>query len=392
MATVPAAYPFIEIHIDTSALQPIATRSPHVVAIVGKTPSGPSGGIAVPAKPYEVSTLDDASSLFAQVNAGAVAPTPLYSSLALAMLQSPGPSKIYGVRVDGDNYAAALAALEAVDDIDFVSLAMEPAVGAAAAGATPPTDLMALKDHVESATSQGNKRIGVAMVDPATAKTPTYPADVNTTVTPLKSDISRMIVVAARGATTDVASAAMAAIAGYDPQISMVLKSVAGVSMPIEANYTPTEIKQLSEDGIIPLIKPALIVSDALRFAEGRLYTTDAELLYIDIVRVLDDIDFELRAGLIGLVGDARITKQGLRLVATRIDGILGPLVSSAEIDDYSFSIPVLNILSVPQSAWSAGDTLTVQNARANRTVDVTISITYGPAVHHLIVTLAPKF
>lgn len=393
MATVPAAYPFIEITIDTSALAPVAQRSPHVVAVVGKTPSGAAGGAATPAKPYEVSTLGDAAQLFAQVSGGGtVTPTTLYSSLQIALLQDPGPSKIYGVRVDGDDYESALASLTAVDDVDFVSLANEHTVGAAAAGSTPPTDLMALKDHVESATSQGNKRIGVAMVDPGMPKTLTYAADVDTAVQTLKSDVSRMIVVVARGATGDVATASMAAIAGYDPQVSMVLKRVAGLSTPIELAFTPTEIKQLSEDGIIPLIRPSLIAGDALRFAEGRFYTTDAELLYIDIVRVLDDIDFRLRAGLIGTIGDARITTYGLRSVAMRIDSILGPLKASAVIDDYSYTIPVLNILNVPQSTWSPGDTAVVQNARANRTVDVLISVTYGPAVHNLRVTLAPKF
>ncbi len=393
MATVPAAYPFIEITIDTSALAPVAQRSPHVVAVVGKTPSGAAGGAATPAKPYEVSTLGDAAQLFAQVSGGGtVTPTTLYSSLQIALLQDPGPSKIYGVRVDGDDYESALASLTAVDDVDFVSLANEHTVGAATAGSTPPTDLMALKDHVESATSQGNKRIGVAMVDPGMPKTLTYAADVDTAVQTLKSDVSRMVVVVARGATGDVATASMAAIAGYDPQVSMVLKRVAGISTPIELAFTPTEIKQLSEDGIIPLIRPSLIVGDALRFAEGRFYTTDAELLYIDIVRVLDDIDFRLRAGLIGTIGDARITTYGLRSVAMRIDSILGPLKASAVIDDYSYTIPVLNILNVPQSTWSAGDTAVVQNARANRTVDVLISVTYGPAVHNLRVTLAPKF
>ena len=124
---------------------------------------------------------------------------------------------------------------------------------------------MALKDYVESATSQGNKRIGVAMVDPGMPKTLTYAADVDTAVQTLKSDVSRMVVVVARGATGDVATASMAAIAGYDPQVSMVLKRVAGISTPIELAFTPTEIKQLSEDGIIPLIRPSLIVGDALR-------------------------------------------------------------------------------------------------------------------------------
>ena len=48
--TVAAAFPFIEVSIDTSALQPTAQRSPGVIAVVGASTAGdaaanvPSGG------------------------------------------------------------------------------------------------------------------------------------------------------------------------------------------------------------------------------------------------------------------------------------------------------------------------------------------------------------
>ena len=391
MAAVPAAYPFIEVKIDTSALQPVASRSPGVIAIVGQTPAGADGGTATANKPFQVETLDDAASLFAKVNPDkTVAPTKLYRSLQLAMLQDPKPTKIYGVRVAGD-YAPGLAALEGVDDVTFVSLAEEPAVGTPP-GIDPPTALLALKDHVEKMSSQGHKRIGVAEVDPATAKTNDYVDKIKTADGALKSDSSRMVVVAARGSGVDAATAAMAAMAGYDPQISLVLKRVRGVTIPIEAQYTPSEISQLSVEGIIPLISPSLIVGGGFYFGEGRTYTTDASLLYIDIVRVLDDIDFRLKAGLIGLVGDARITKAGLTLLKAQTEGILGPLQRNAVIDDFSITIPVLNILSTPEAGWTATENSLVVTARANRTVDMFLSITYGPAIHRLKVTLAPKF
>jgi hypothetical protein len=251
---------------------------------------------------------------------------------------------------------------------------------------------MALKAHVEAMSALGQKRIGVAMVDPTTAKSPTYVADVLAAVDPLQSDVARMVVIAARGATADVATAAMAAMAGFAPHISMVLKQVRGITMPLESQYAPSEVIGLSEAGVNPIIDPALIVGEGLHFAEGRTFSTDLSLAYIDIVRVLDDIDFRLKAGLIGSVGDARITKAGLTIVANRIDGILGPLKRGAVIDDYSIIIPVLDILTIPESARTPTDTALVTTARANRTVDVFVSITYGPAVHRLRVTLAPKF
>ncbi|PSB46497.1 hypothetical protein C7B80_12985 [Cyanosarcina cf. burmensis CCALA 770] len=402
-ATIPAAFPFIEVKIDTSALTPVAQRSPGVIAIVGKTAAGAAGGTADVNKPFAIDTLDQAVGLFAQKNTdGTVAETPLYSSLKIALLQDPKPSKIYGVKVDGDSYAAALASLEAADDVTFVSLANEADVGAPASpgnpSATPPvpataaTNLNALKEHIETMSAQGQKRIGVAMVNTSTAKSNTYVDTITTTVDSLKSSSSRMVMIAARGATGDAATAAMAAIAGFDPQVSVVLKKVRGFAMPVESQYSPSEIKGLSEAGIIPIIDPALIVGESLHFAEGRCFTTDASLLYIDIVRVLDDIDFRLKAGLIGAVGDARITKSGMTMLKTRVEGILGPLQRSGVIVDFAIDIPVLNILSVPETAWTATDRSIVQTARTNRIVDLFVSVTYGPAVHLLKVTLSPKF
>ena len=388
--TVLAAFPFIEVRIDTSGLTPVAQRSPGVIAIVGKTPAGPSGGTAAVDTPLVVSTADDAVNLFAEKVGSTVNDTPLSRSLKLALLQDPAPSKIYGVRVDTD-YAAALAALEGVGDVTFVALAEEYDVGT---GGPPATNLQALKAHVETMSAQGLKRIGVAAVDPSTAKSPTYPATVETTMTPLRSTTSRMILVAARGAaaTTDAASAAMAAIAGFEPQVSVVLKKVRGLAMPLASQFSPSEIKLLSEAGINPIIDPSLIEGTSLHFAEGRTYTTDADLLFIDIVRVLDDIEFRLKAGLIGMVGDARITKSGLTRVKLRVEGILEPLVTRAVIDDFNVSIPLLDILSRPESTRTPGENADVATARSNRTVEMLLTVIYGPAVHRLLVTLAPKF
>ena len=384
------AYPFIDVRIDTSALAPVAERAPGVIAVVGSTGGA---GSADANRPYEVSDLDEAAGLFASTGSdGVVVPTTLYSSLKVALLQDPRPSKIYGVKITDSNFAAGLAALEAADDVTFVSLASVTDVGAAASGTSAATNLMALKDHVESMSADGQKRIGVAMIDPTTAKSTNYVDTVKTAVATLKSDVSRMVLVAARGATTDAATAAMAAIAGYEPHISIVLKKVRGVSMPLAAQYSPSEIKGLSEANINPIIDPALIVGESLHFAEGRTFTTDATLLYVDIVRTLDDIEFRVKAGLIGTIGDARITRSGLLDIRSRIDGILGVLLRRAVIDGYAIEIPVLSILSLPESAWTPADRNTVVTARANRAVDVLLSITYGPAVHRLRVTLVPKF
>lgn len=391
MATPVAAFPFIEVTI-VPPRPPLTQRSPGVVAIVGKAPANADGGAAPANTPVQVETLDDAVTNFARRQGGNVVRNALYDSLELAMLQDPKPSRIYGVKVGGDDYAAALAGLEAADDVTMVSLANEPAVGNAAQGNNPPTNLQALKAHVETMSAGGQRRIGFAMVDPATDKSPTYVKDVVTAANLLRSSTSRMVMIAARGADRDVATAAMAAVAGLPVQASIVLKKILGVTMPVEKQFNPSEIKGLSEANIVPIIDPALIAGESLHFADGRLFTSDASLLYVNLLRTLDDIEFRLRAGLIGLIGDARITKPGMTLLKTQVDGILGPLKRQAVIDDYTIQIPVLDILSIPEAARTATDNSIVTDARANRTVDLVIDVIIGPAVSRLLVSLVATF
>ncbi|MEO6775933.1 MAG: hypothetical protein ABI437_22970 [Kofleriaceae bacterium] len=389
MATVPAAYPFIKVLIDTSQLTPIAQRAPGVIAIVGETGGAGTAPVNVP---LVVDSLAQAATLFATVSAtGVVTSTKLYAAIKVALLQNPQPSKIYAVKVDGTSYDAALGALEAADDVTFVSLA----------GISTVATLAKLKDHAEQMSAAGAKRIAVMMIDPSVAKSATYATTVNAglTGTPnLKSSVSRVIMVAARGAVdddgdpADTATAAMAAVAGYQPQTSIVLKQLRGITIPVEKQYSPSEIKALSEFNIVPIIQPALIVGGGFYFAEGRTFTSDASLLYVDTVRTLDDIDFRLKAGLIGAIGDARITKPGLIGLKTRIDGVLGPVKRTEMIDDYTIDIPVLTILSRPESAWTATERALVTTARSTRTLDVVLSVELGPQVHVLIIQLQPHY
>jgi hypothetical protein len=389
---MPVAFPFIEVNIDTSGLAPTAERAPGVVAVVGESGVGTAAVGAVEA----IASAADATSKFG-------ANTRLGQSLKLALLQDPRPSKIYGVKANGGppsaaDYTNALTALEAADDVTFVALANEP-VNLAANTSSSATSLLApLKAHCEAMSADGQKRIGVAMVNPAT-KAATDSGRIVDRCADLKSSSSRMVMVAGRGAvvegttdSADAATAAMAAFAGYQPQVSVVLKKVRGVRMPVETQFSPSEITSLSDEEIIPIIDPALVPGESLHFAEGRAFTTDANLLYLDIVRVLDDIDFRLKAGLIGTIGDARITKSGLSAVKARTEGILGPLQRAAVIDAFEVTIPVLDLLFLPESARSPADVNVINTARANRQVEMVVSITYGPAVHHLLVRLAPRF
>jgi hypothetical protein len=398
MATlVQPAFPFVDVVIDTSALVPAAQRSPGVVAVVGNA----EGATAPVSTPLVVTSHADVISLFGKTGAA----TALSRSLDLVLAQDPQPSKIYGVRTPAaGNYAAALAGLEAADDVTFVCLAGETAVGAATTGSTPATGLRALAEHVETMSAAGNRRIAVAMIDPAIARTATYVDTVlaGTSYGALKSPTGRMILVAARGATTDeaanpnpvadAAAAVMGAIAGRAPATSVVLKQVRGFTIPLTQQYVPAEVTGLAGAGAIPLIDPALVPGTGLFMGDGGVFSSDPAIVYTDLRRVLDFLEFQLRAGLIGTVGDARITKAGLTAVRVRVEGILGPLQLGAVIDDFSVTIPLLAILTLPENARTAAEQAQVVTARQTRQVSVHISITYGPAVHRLNVTLAPQF
>ncbi len=167
----------------------------------------------------------------------------------------------------------------------------------------------------------------------------------------LKSDSSRMILVAARvekkqgEPTPDVAAAVTGAIAGHPPHASVLLKPVNEVKIPLGAQFTGTEIHELTQKFIIPVIDPELIPGEGLYLGSGRSYTTKTDRLYVDVVRVLDHIEFLLKAGLIGSIGETRVDRLGMQALRSRIDGILSPLVTSGVITAFTIGIPLLPIL-----------------------------------------------
>lgn len=388
------AFPFVEVAIDTSGLQTEAQRAPGVLAIVGKTMGR---GSADANDPIVINELSDALALFNNLDGdGLPTPdeTPLYKALRVAFLQDPRPSKIYAVKLDGNKWDAALKSLEATDDATFVCLADAGASGVADAN----LPLIELKKHCEAESAAGNRRIGVAHIDPDIVRSDTYAADAVAFCTALKSSTSRMIMIAARGAVDDdgnsaeVSAAAASAIAGQPVATSLVLKKVKGFSMPLTGQYSAGEIKALSEDEIIPVIDPALVTGESMHFAEGTCYTTDESLKYIDIVRLLDQVEFNLKAGLIGLIGDASITRAGLAAVIRKSEGILGMFKVSGAITNFSVLIPVYDALLVPEAARDAVQQKQIFDARSERLVDLTIVIVIGPAIHRLKIALQPSF
>lgn len=381
------AYPFVQVNVNTDGLTPIATRAPGVLAIVGISPSG-GVNANVPM------TVDDPASVKAAFGAG----NPLARSLMAALQQSPAPSKIYGIKLASDDAAGwtgALDVLSGVADVTFVALAETPIVKL---GANDLDRIGLLKKHCEDNSLGGQPRIGVAEIDPTTARSPTYGADVVALVAGYKSGKGRMVIVAARGAqydggaAADVAAAAAAAIAARAPETSIVLKRVEGFVLAAGSGFTPTEIKALSEAQIVPIIDPILIPGESLHFAEGTSMATNAALKYVDVVRLLDDMDFALKASLVGMIGDARITRGGLNTIRRQLEAVLDGYVNRQAITSYRIAIDVLPILDKAESSWTPAEQAAVKTARDARLVNATVIVVIGPAIHQLVISLQPTF
>ena len=391
------AFPFVDVDIDTSGLAPVARRAPGVLAIVGVSTLGTASANV----PLVVGSLVDAAAMFATVDAstGAVtASSPLYEGLVAAMSQSPGPTRIYGVKAAAGAIPAALASLNAADDVTFVALAgfiaSAPPDDTVSATTTNP-EIAALFEHVRIAASGGDNRMAVFSIDPALTAdgSGVYADAAEAAIADFRS--SRSIAIAARGATSggsdaQLSCAAAAAIAGQSPASSIVLKRLSGFRIPLESQYSPSEVVAVASRDIIPIIDPAFIVGPSLHFGDGRCFSDDPTLAYIDVVRLLDDLEFRLKAGLINMIGDARITKSGLVSVSVRAQGILGRLLGPGGIDAFEVRIPVLEILRTPRASWAPAQVNMVGEARNNREVQMLVSIVLGPAIHRLKIQLAP--
>ncbi|MEV1289112.1 hypothetical protein [Micromonospora sp. NPDC049679] len=391
--TIAAEFPFIRVTIDTRGLQPAATRAFGNVAVVGSTGGF---GTAVPDTPIQIGSEAEARAQFADVDgSGAIANDgadagPLYHAVRTVLLQDPAPSRVFAVATDDSDgspgYTAALASLAATP-VQFVALA----------GETDPAALAALKNHVETVSADGDRRIGVAMVDPdlAVAEGSTFAQAAEAAYSGVKSDVSRMVLAAARVPVTggvpaaDVAAAVMGAMAGYPPHISVLMKQIRGVSVPLARQFSGSEIKQLAEQFMLPLIDPELVPGEGIFMGSGRCYTTDTSRLYVDVIRVLDDIEFRLKAGLIGTIGNVQIDRLGMQALRSRIDAILGPLATARVIAGYSTEIPLLPVLELEESLRSPGAVATLTAARTSRIVEVLLSVTYAGSVHFLDVNLA---
>jgi hypothetical protein len=352
-----------------------AVRANGNVAIVGRvTPPTPA--------PADLLAVGESATFTDPAEALRRAPGDLGDAIALAFTQSPGPIQVTGVRVDGTttDWDAALEML-ATQDVQIVALASEP-LDTTSGGTNG--SVRSLADHVASVSTTGAdglERIGVAMLE----KDATDPTIVSGALA------SERMVYIAHKSDEDVAAAVAGTIAGYEPHVSLLLKSVAVSSAP----FTSAEIGELNGSesftsgpagkGVNWLVDPPLIAGQAVYLGEG--YTGNpGGKKYIDIVRTIDSVTFLLKARLIRSIGNVRISRSGLRGLGATIESVLEPLIRQGVIEGYTIVIPVLTLLDKPQR--SAAEDQQINNAQSERVVEVLVAVDYAGAIHRIALTL----
>lgn len=311
------------------------------------------------------------------------APGALGDAVALAFAQSPGPSQITAVRVDetSPDWESGLGQLESLD-VQIVALANVPLTSAAGTGALE--DLATHVVTVSNTGGDGKERIGVAMLEKA-ASDPTIVAG---------SLVSERMVYVAHKSDEDVAAAVAGTIAGYEPHISMLLKPVRVDSAPFTAaeisaiNGSETFSSGPAGNGVNWLVDPALIPGQGVYLGEGYTGDPGGGKKYIDIVRTIDNISFLLKAQLIRSVGNVRISRSGLRALGAQLEAVLEPLVRQGVIEGYDIVIPILALLDKPPATLSAAELAQIQNAQAQRIVELLTAVDYAGAIHRVALTL----
>ena len=358
-----------------------ATRAFGNIAIVGEATNGPIN------TPVLFTNSDDAKTAFS--NATDTSPSALYEAIALAFLQTPGPTVVYGVRTGvGPDWATALTAVSALD-VQIVALAntaLTTTTGGVAAGSNPAGAIVQLADHVTTVSNtgeDGKERIGVAMLAASATDTTIVTGDLAN---------ERMVYIAHKS-TEDAAAAVAGVIAGYEPSISLLLKPV-NITTDL---FTPAEIATINGvesfgdppkgQGVNWLTSPVLLPGRGIYMGEG--YTGNpAGKKFIDVVRTIDDVSFRLKARLINSIGTLRISRSGLRSLIAQMEAVLDPLVSNEVIESYEVIIPVLILLDKDPSTLTDAQLQEIHDTQAQRLVQVLIAVVYAGAIHRLAITL----
>jgi hypothetical protein len=317
-------------------------------------------------------------------------PGDLGTSIQRCFLQTPGPTLVYGIRTNvaggTPDWAAALDIASALP-VQIVVLANMPMTSAAIAASGPVVQLVNHVTSVSNTGSDGMERIGIAML-PRDAADPTFLSSNTTLVN------ERMVYIAHRS-DDDAAAAVAGTIAGYEPAVSLVLKPV-NIQTQL---FTPTQIQTINgavEDrttgptgaGVNWLTHPTLIPGAGVYLGEGYTGNPGGGKKFVDIVRVIDDVSFKLKAQLITTIGSLRISRAGLRTLISQMQVVLLPMVDSGILDDFQIHVPLLTILDKPENARTPDEQAALTQAHAQRLVQVVVAVSYAAAIHRISIDL----
>jgi hypothetical protein len=337
------------------------------------------GAAAIPVLPQAVTVVGGLLNA-ANVTAAPVV-TPLANSIATAFRQSPGPTVVYGVQVPDTavaaDYTAALTLVEGLD-VQIVVLGDLPLNAGNVAIIT------LLANHVLTVSTtggDGKERIGVAMLDPNDSIT--TQAGMNTGG--VKNE--RMVFIAHKS-TDDAAAALAGVIGGLEPQVSILLKSI---KVNMTDTFADADIDKFDVASINWITSPVLIPGHALFMGEGYTADPSQNKKYIDIVRVIDDVNFRIKATLIQAIGNFRVSRSGLRAIVTLVQSILSPLQTQAVIEGYQIYIPLLVLLDKDPNTLTAAEAQQIQQHQADRSVDMVVTVEYAGAIHRLHISLVFK-
>jgi hypothetical protein len=299
----------------------------------------------------------------------------LGDSVKTAFKQSPSPTTIWAIATDpadGAN-AVTLGLTEAEKiNVQIVVLANTPLVSAAVGTA----EIEALATHcntVSNTGGDGKERIGVAMLGNSVT---------DTTLISATMAQNRMTMIA-HHSTEDAAAAVAGVIAGYQPHISMLLKPI---SLDMDTVFADSQIDAFNTAHVNWVTRTPLIPGAGFYMGEG--YTLGADQPYVDIVRTIDEISFDLKAALIRSIGVLRVTRAGLRALVSEMSAVLQPLQDDGVIDSYLAFFPLLTLLDKDPTKLTDVELQEIHNAQTTRTVNSIVTIEYAGAIHRLNITL----
>ena len=277
-----------------------------------------------------------------------------------------------------------------------------------------PDDITALRTHVESASPNDaggggiRPRIGVAMlpmggITDANGNLTKKFSDWKTLEeqqkglpSPMNWSSNRMAFVAANS-PDDIAAAAAGVIAGVDPWVSLILKSVNGIGIngdlsdqAIQIYIAPSQ-SGITQPHVIPILHPDFLAGSGPVMGEGFSADGTGQRLYVDIVRTIDDIAFRLKSALTSpqVIGTLRINRPGLRVLSSIVRATLRGRVAVGEIDDFDVDIPIQALTELDPSALTAAQQAQLQQVQNSRQLAFNISVTYSGSIHQLVVTLS---